>query len=215
MKKFLLWAASKLHRVFPKKRVPLIDLLFKFRMLQALAGKGTRVLFLGDSRLHEAEAAFNENAGWHNLAVAGSTANPDGLKWGPSLVAAVGPLAVFIDWCGNDFLQGANVRDVLNAHLQIRERIKIAAPQISVFSYELCPLGLPATEAINLSIARFNNALRVAVGADFVPLNDVLAPGGTMLQKYDSGDAIHWSPAAFEDAVFPRTKEALKARGLA
>lgn len=214
MKKLFLKIASALHKVFPKKRLPLMDALFRCRMAQALAGRGARILFLGDSRLHEAEAAFNARPGWLNLAVAGSTANPDGLKWGAPLAAAVNPLAVATDWDGNDFLQGAEVKDVLNAHLQVRERIKIAVPNVAVLSYELCPLGLPANDPVNVKIAKFNAALKLAVGQDFVPLNDILAPGGTMLEKYDSGDRIHWTPAAFEDAVFPRTTEALKARGL-
>jgi hypothetical protein len=213
MKKLILKLQAWWYKRRPQKRPGFIDLLFKFRLAQAaqFVGKAS-VLWSGDSRFHQAEPQINDTPGWLCLAVSGSTADPDGLKYGAALTGIVKPLATVIDWDGNDFLQGREVKDVLNAHLAVRGRIAMQGG--FVLSLELCPLGLPADNPVNVKIARFNAALAAAIGPDFVPVNDKLAPGGTMLQKYDSGDHIHWSAAAFEDAVFPRVKEALKARGI-
>lgn len=213
MKKLLLKLSAWLHSLHPHKRPGFIDLLFRFRLAQAaeFAGK-ISVLWSGDSRFHGAEIAINAVKGWLCLAVSGSTANPDGLKYGASLTGLVRPYATVIDWAGNDFLQGAEVRDVLKAHLEVRARIAMQGGY--VLSLELCPLGLPATDPVNVKIAKFNYMLAAVIGKDLVRVNDILAPGGTMLQKYDSGDHIHWAPAAYVEAVFPRVAEALTARGI-
>lgn len=190
-----------------------MDWMHRFRLVEALTSGGVKIAALGDSRIHGGEPAFEAEPGWRCFGVSGAKSDPDGENWGAILANACGAEAALIDWAGNDFLQNAEVRDVLASHLKTRAAMQRVCK--NVLSYEICPLGLPAENPINQKIARFNAALAVAIGPDFVPLNDLLSPGGSMLQKYNSGDDIHWSPAAYEEVVIPRTRAALRARGLA
>jgi len=221
MKQLKAWLGAwllKLHEwrfhANPSKRPigGLINWLFQIRLLQAAISQGVRVGFQGDSRFHEMELAINTETGWQCFAVSGSKADPDGLKWGTLIAAACRAPIEVIDWCGNDFLQGGTVAEVLKDVIKVREQMRLTGA--AVLSIELCPLGLPADDPINQKIALFNAGLRVAAGADFIPLNDLLAPKGTMLPQYDCGDHIHWSEAAFP-VIIARIKEVLSARGLA
>lgn len=215
MKKLILKLSAWWYRQRPHKPSGqwLIDWLFKFRLAQALQASGSVVVaFSGDSRWHQGENILQKQAGWRVFAVSGSKADPDGLRYGAAISGLCKAQVTAIDWAGNDFLQNAKVKDVLKAHLDVRARIALQGG--IVLSYEICPLGLPAANPVNVKIARFNALLAAAIGPDFVKLNHILAPGGTMLQKYDSGDHIHWTDAAFNDAVIPQTKAALRAMGV-
>jgi len=216
MKKLILKISGWFYRQSPKKKRGqwLIDLLFKFRLAQAAQDRGIcGVAFQGDSRIQQGQIILeNRNPKWKVYAVSGSKADPDGLRYSAAIIALSGAPVTIIDWAGNDFLQGADVQDVLTAHFAVRQRIAMQGGL--VYSYEICPLGLPANDPVNRKIERFNAALRAGAPGFVILLNDILAPGGTMLQKYDSGDHIHWSEAAFTDAVIPRTEAALAARGL-
>lgn len=210
--KFILWYNRWKFKHNPTKRPGIIDDLYNIRVTQAYAyaGKGIKALFSGDSRLHEAEPVLNTIPGWLDLAVSGSKCDPDGLKYGALLTGIVRPRATVIDWCGNDFLQGGDVDTVLSNHLEIRKQI--AQKCGVVLSMELCPLG--GDNPINVKIAQFNQKLAAAVGNDLIKLNDILAPGGSMLPQYDCGDHIHFSLAAFTDAIIPRTQALLALRGI-
>ena len=201
----------------PKKRGGFSNLLFDFRVAQAYAVAQTcEVAWLGNSRWMQFEPFVDKISGWFDAGVGGAKIS-DYLYWGPKILTALrtGPKTpiIFDDLGGNDFLNGSTVSEVLQAKTKLIAMYRSFG--VRVICSEICLLNqkaaqfFPNWKTINLNMEAFNNAMSVALGQDFVKVNDILAPKGEMLDKYSIADGIHHTSLANDDAYLPRFKEKL------
>lgn len=186
--------------------------MVKIRTVQAIAAGQKDVMVIGDSRLHEFEPLFNEIKNTISLPISGSTV-AGWLQFWHEIVWPCRPKIIVCDADGNDFLQGRSVNDVLKDVLLL---IKNMSEQMNarILYYETSLLGAGAYPGVNYKLTEFNAKLAGTIGQDFIPVNDILSDGKFMLPKYDCGDHVHHSEAAYQDAYGPRLKEKLISLGM-